>query len=188
MIRITCHQCGREFIADKRLNKHGNPRRFCSRECWWLYETGERGTNFSGGRYVSEDPTIQITVLCPGHPRAGRWGHVPEHVLVAERALGRHLPSCHPVHHVDENRQNNSPGNLVICESEAYHALLHARADRLRDTGSLDLKRCERCHLIKPLASYNKDRTRWDGLNYLCQICARQRGRESYRRKQRANF
>ena len=57
-----------------------------------------------------------------------------EHVLMAEKALGRPLPHGAEVHHVDRDRQNNntkSPWNLVICPDHAYPLLLHRRARML---------------------------------------------------------
>jgi len=49
------------------------------------------------------------------------------HVLVAEKALGKTLPKGAVVHHVDGNRKNNEPTNLVVCPNQAYHLLLHKR-------------------------------------------------------------
>lgn len=174
-MNIDCPQCGCSFWSDYRVNRNGHPRRFCSLECARDYQVREKASSWSGGRYVPDDPMQSISVLCPSHPRANRRGHVAEQILVVEQALGRYLPSKHPVHHVDRNRHNNAPENLVICENEAYHHLLHARLNRLRDTGSLELKLCRICQEIKPLHQFGRDRSRWDGLKYICIICEKDR-------------
>ena len=75
-----------------------------------------------------------------------RYGGSYEHVAVAERILGRPLPKGAVVHHVDENKSNNDPSNLVICESHAYHALLHARLRAFRATGNPNARKCAYCH------------------------------------------
>jgi hypothetical protein len=68
-----------------------------------------------------------------------------EHRLVAERALGRALPAKAMVHHVDGDRANNAPGNLVICPSQAYHSLLHQRQDALDACGHPGWLKCFIC-------------------------------------------
>lgn len=75
----------------------------------------------------------------------GGGGRKREHVMVAERALGRALPSGAVVHHLDENPQNNNPSNLVICPDAAYHRLLHRRARALAECGNADWLWCQRC-------------------------------------------
>ena len=42
------------------------------------------------------------------------------------------LPKGLIIHHVDEDPTNNSNANLVVCQDQSYHILLHFRADRLR--------------------------------------------------------
>lgn len=55
----------------------------------------------------------------------------------AEKALGRvkgsGLPRGVCVHHFDENNRNHANTNLVICENQKYHQLLHARQQALRE-------------------------------------------------------
>ena len=85
------------------------------------------------------------------HPGTGRIyigvnGKVKlQHVYIAETALGHSLPKGAQVHHVDENCQNNTPSNLVICPDQAYHSLLHQRTDALDACGHADWKKCRYC-------------------------------------------
>lgn len=82
----------------------------------------------------------------PDHPNANRRGFVMEHVLVAARALGQPLPRGAQVHHIDGDRQNNAPSNLVICQDQAYHSLLHQRARAIAACGHATWRSCPFCH------------------------------------------
>jgi len=87
-----------------------------------------------------------INVFRPDHPKAGPSGNVRKHILIAEKTLGNFLPDQAVVHHVDEDPSNNLPSNLVICESNSYHAFLHARLRAFRDCGHPDWRKCCMCH------------------------------------------
>jgi hypothetical protein len=67
-----------------------------------------------------------------------------EHVLVAERLLGRELPEGAQVHHVNGIITDNRPCNLVLCQDAAYHKLLHLRARALKECGHANWRKC--CH------------------------------------------
>ena len=54
-----------------------------------------------------------------------------EHVLLAERALGKPLPKGAVVHHTGERHDNHGPFKLVICPDIAYHSLIHKRMKEL---------------------------------------------------------
>lgn len=84
------------------------------------------------------------------HPRSNSLGYIREHILVAEGALGKHLPSGAVVHHVNGIKDDNRPENLVICENDQYHRRLHYRANVVALGGDPDLhKLCPYCHVLQ---------------------------------------
>lgn len=129
---------------------HGKlKRRFCSHSCHGKSRIGDQNTNWHGGRELPRCDYGYRPVYAPDNPRAHR-NHVFEHVLVAEKVLGFYLPAKAVVHHVNRNGADNSHSNLVICENQGYHRLLHAR-QRIAEAGGrpgID-KICSRCKLIK---------------------------------------
>lgn len=48
------------------------------------------------------------------------------HRVVAESMLGRHLIPGEVVHHIDGDKRNNSPENLMVFSSQSEHAKWHA--------------------------------------------------------------
>jgi hypothetical protein len=68
-----------------------------------------------------------IQVKRPGHPHAGAQGYILEHRIVMEAALGRYLEPHEIVHHIDQDRTNNDPANLMLLSSNAEHRRFHRR-------------------------------------------------------------
>lgn len=67
------------------------------------------------------------------------------HILVAEKALGKRLPKGVEVHHVNEDKDDNRPDNLVICPSQKYHALLHMRMRAVASGFPAHYRSCSIC-------------------------------------------
>ena len=66
-----------------------------------------------------------VQVYMPEHHLASANGMVYEHMLVAERMLGRPLRKEEVVHHKDTNRSNNNPNNLLVFASTADDTAFH---------------------------------------------------------------
>lgn len=121
--------CGqRTTIAKQTDNRRGyvkgKPRRFIRG-----HYARMRNPNWKGGRTTVAG---YIAIRCPNHPRTNPRGYVLEHILKAEKALGKPLPSKVEVHHFNEIRNDNRNSNLVVCQDRAYHRLLHRRLRALK--------------------------------------------------------
>ncbi len=158
--KFICKQCGKLF---ERRRKSAE---FCSLACLHDAQVGSAHPGWEGGKSITPDGYVRVA----GGRRAMR-PVILEHWAIAEKALGHLLPTGAVVHHWDEDKTNNTPSNLVICQDHAYHMLLHARKDRLQDTGSLNLKRCKTCKVVKPLTEFTPDAGNWDGRMYVCKRC-----------------
>lgn len=79
---------------------------------------GEKHPMWKGGR---ERMKIGY-ILCyaPNHPRAYR-NKVYEHILVAEKKIGRLLKEGECVHHINRIKHDNRPENIMVFESNAKH-------------------------------------------------------------------
>ena len=69
-----------------------------------------------------------ILLYLPEHESAmtnKNWlGYVYEHIAVAEKRIGRRLRSDECVHHLDFDRSNNHPNNLIVM-LQSEHRRLH---------------------------------------------------------------
>ena len=126
-----CPVCGKEIIVYASRLKRGRSK-FCSIKCKSRYFSeagkGNSNPNWRGGRHLTIDGYVMVR--CPKHPRSNPAGYIREHILIAEKILGKALPDGAIVHHINENRADNCPGNLLICD-RTYHNFLHKKMKEL---------------------------------------------------------
>ena len=70
---------------------------------------------------------------------------VRTHVAIVEKTLGYKLPKFAQVHHVNYDRFDNRPENLVLCPNHDYHFLLHRRQEAQDECGNPNWIRCIQC-------------------------------------------
>lgn len=61
----------------------------------------------------------------PTHHRADATGCVYEHIVVAEKKLGRLLEDSECVHHINKIRNDNSADNLIVFKTVKDHSAFH---------------------------------------------------------------
>jgi hypothetical protein len=118
---------------------HSIPFSCQTREKISLSKIGPKNPSWKGGRIIDNNGYIRI--LCHDHPSADKYGYVPEHRLVAEKVLGRVLKATEVIHHINEIRHDNIKNNLVICQNNSYHHLLHRRMRRAMEALDEKLKK-----------------------------------------------
>lgn len=72
-------------------------------------------------------------VYMPTHHRADSTGCVYEHVVVAEKKLGRKLKDGECIHHLNEIRDDNKEENLIVFKTIADHTAFHKGCKILLD-------------------------------------------------------
>lgn len=124
--RIKCKHCG----SIEKVTKGGKFRGNC-RTCIYRYL---RKNNWKTGKFYDGDGYVYVS---------GQWEHpcvkrsvkkgrsvVYEHILVAEKMLGRHLRKGEEVHHINGVKDDNRPCNLRVLTARE-HLMAHNAYKRL---------------------------------------------------------
>lgn len=135
-----CYPCGRQHAGQIRK---ANPMR------------GKDHPRWKGGRSEMKNGYVEVWMdpADPLYPIAGKDGYVYEHRLVVARQLGRPLGTDEEVHHLNRDKHDNRPENLVLL-SRREHAFGHYQCrDLLQRIDDLERENNE---LRKQLARHKK--------------------------------
>jgi len=142
-----CGCCQKTTISPKSCRFHGyikgKPRDFIQGHHARLQPKGENSHKWLGG--VSSNGHNRIIIYNPSHPKATSEGYVLRYILIAEKAMGKILERKHQVHHFNGITDDDRNSNLVVCESNAYHFLLHQRQRAYQDCGNPHYIKCNYC-------------------------------------------
>lgn len=123
--QYQCRYCGKDFKRCRPENSQGDPHKYCSTAC----------SRHSKVDKMLAVPRINyegyVMVECRAHPNAIQ-GRVREHRLVVEKVIGRYLDKSEIVHHIDGNRQNNDPVNLMITDHQNHSSCTSKHRKRYR--------------------------------------------------------
>lgn len=135
---VYCEACGRSIERNPSQIK---PHNFCSRECartftsarMRKYNQTENPKNTPDGWSPEQREAVRRREQhnkgpCAPDTYPKKHGR-HEHRRVAEQKLGRPLRPGEVVHHIDGDKHNNDPSNLMIFSSQADHARWHEEND-----------------------------------------------------------
>ncbi|MCK5612834.1 HNH endonuclease [Candidatus Pacearchaeota archaeon] len=138
----------------------------CFKNEFWSKRRGRKSQYWKGGRSIRPDGYVAFYM--PDHPRASSKRYVLEHIVIAEKALGKRLPQNACSHHVDHDRSNNKNNNLVVCEDLAYHNLLHKRERALKSCGNANYLWCWYCQKFDEPKYILTEKGKNSGIHYDC--------------------
>jgi len=157
-IELKCDMCSKKIWRYPSQIKTHN---FCSRVCLAAYSNKSKNphgyADLKDYRKISEHMTKLNRELNPErmteqtrkklrevHLDSGEgktytkiYGKLA-HRVVAEQILGRPLKQEEVVHHLDFNRRNNEPWNLMILPSNEAHLRYHAKLKKFFEKGIID--------------------------------------------------
>lgn len=147
-IQAQCDWCGMEFEREASFLK-GKKHHFCCRQCLADFSSKKKNpdgyselkdyTNM-GSHMAALNRQLNPTRMTPATRKKLREYHLGtgkgkgyakhygrhEHRVIAERMLGRPLNSDEIIHHIDCDKRNNCPDNLLVM-TQSEHSKLHAR-------------------------------------------------------------
>lgn len=135
-------------LAKQLKSSYATTKRFlCKADLWNLADIKKQQNNGGRKRTVSQDKfgyKFGYKFASSEHDIRTNSGEIKrryEHHVVAEQKIGKPLGNNDMVHHINLNKQDNTPKNLMVCDNSKHKKLHHnleQLAGRLMEAGYID--------------------------------------------------
>lgn len=98
------------------MDKAGVKRRNCGAR------TGAHHCRYKGWHVNTQGYKL---ILKPNHPNSNKQGYVREHIIIAEKTIGRYLAKEEITHHINHKKTDNRPSNLYVFSNASGHNKYH---------------------------------------------------------------
>ena len=102
------------------MKKFGIPRRD-----WKAKPKVEKVDTYHKGYITTWNGYIKVKAPID-HPNKDNKGYISEHRLIAEQIIGRYLNKDEVVHHINGDKKDNRPSNLLVL-SKTEHKKIHLK-------------------------------------------------------------
>ena len=107
------------------------------------WNIGNKNGMWRGGKSIASNGYVLVRVGID-HPLADVRGYAYEHRLVASEKLGRLLIKGEQVHHINGDKTDNRPENIIVVSCLQEHRSFHRKSNNLRLFGSENpMRQCE---------------------------------------------
>ena len=124
-----CEECGKK-ISMPPSQYERSKRHFCSRRCHMKHMNRELNPTRMTPETRKKLSIARKEKLSLGSQSYEKTLGRHTHRIVAEQKIGRPLRKGEVVHHIDGNKHNNEPENLMVFRSQADHARWHKEHER----------------------------------------------------------
>ena len=129
-VKVNCHLCGKPYLkAESRVRENN----FCCRAHLHAWNARKMREYNRLSNPMNQPGGVLASRIRRGHEQRGKGeGRTytkllgrHEHRQVVETLLGRPLKPGEVVHHLDGDKRNNDPDNLVVLPSQSAHCKAH---------------------------------------------------------------